>query len=119
MDVLLYLVIKALLSGVIVMLVSELGRRSPGVGALVASLPLLSILALVWLWRDAGDTERLAAQAQSTFWYVLPSLPMFLVLPVLLRGGTPFWLALGLCIILTAGLYIAMTALLSRFGYRL
>jgi hypothetical protein len=51
-------------------------------------LPLLSILAFIWLWRDTADTERIAALAQSTFWFVLPTLPMFLVLPVLLRSGS-------------------------------
>jgi hypothetical protein len=60
------------------------------------SLPLVSVLAFIWLWRDTGDTVRIAALAQSTFWFVLPSLPMFLVLPVLLRSGAGFWLSLAL-----------------------
>src|SRR4051794_26406859 len=101
----LYLVVKALLSGVIVMIVSEIAKRSPALGALVASLPLVSVLGMIWLWRDTGDRERLAAHAQSTFWYVLPSLPMFLVLPLMLRHGAPFWLALGANVVLTALLY--------------
>ncbi|HTI66282.1 MAG TPA: DUF3147 family protein [Caulobacteraceae bacterium] len=114
-----YLILKALLSGAIVMIVSEVARRSPPVGALVASLPLISILGMIWLWRDTSDTERLAAHSQATFWYVLPSLPMFLVLPALLRAGMSFWVALALCVVLTAGLYVAMAAALGRFGYRL
>ncbi len=73
----LYLVLKALLSGVIVMAVSEIARRSPAFGALVVSLPLVSLLAILWLWRDTGDTARIANHAEATFWYVLPSLPMF------------------------------------------
>lgn len=87
----LYLIVKAALSGVIVAAVSEIAKRSPGFGALVASLPLVSILAMIWLWRDTGDAERIAALAQSTFWLVLPSLPLFLVLPLLLRHGLTFW----------------------------
>jgi hypothetical protein len=114
-----YLAFKALLSGVIIMIISELAKRSPPLGALVASLPLVSVLGMIWLWRETADVERLATHAQATFWYVLPSLPMFLVLPALLRGGMSFWLAMGLCVLLTAGLYLAMTALLGRFGYRL
>ena len=74
-----YLLIKAALSGIIVMAVSEVARRSPGLGGLIASLPLISILAMIWLWQDTADTERIAAQSQATFWFVLPSLPMFLV----------------------------------------
>ena len=115
----LYLVLKSLLSGVIVMIVSEVSKRSPGLGALVVSLPLVSVLAMIWLWRDTGDAERLAAHSQATFWYVLPSLPMFLVLPILLRHGVGFWPALAACLALTVGLYAAMAAILGWFGYRL
>ena len=91
----LYLVIKALLSGVIIMAVSEIARRSPAVGALVVSLPLVSLLAIIWLWRDTKDVTRIADHAEATFWYVIPSLPMFLVLPWMLRGGVAFWVALA------------------------
>ena len=115
----LYLVMKAVLSGVIVMMVSEIAKRSPAFGALVASLPLVSVLGMLWLWRDTGDRERLAAHAQSTFWYVLPSLPMFLVMSLLLRHGVSFWVALTVCIGLTAGLYLLTAAALRRFGYNL
>ena len=68
-----YLLIKAAVSGIIVMAVSEVARRSPGLGGLIASLPLVSILAMIWLWQDAADTERVAAQSETTFWFVLPS----------------------------------------------
>lgn len=111
-----YLIIKAAMSGIIVMLVSEIARRSPGLGGLVASLPLISVLAIIWLYRDTGDVERIAAHAQSTFWYVLPSLPMFLVLPVMLRSGVEFWLSLLACCLLTMALYALTIWLLSRFG---
>ena len=77
----LYPILKALLSGIIIMAVSEIAKRSPAFGALVASLPLVSVLAIIWLWRDTVDTARIADHAEATFWYVLPSLPMFLVFP--------------------------------------
>jgi hypothetical protein len=114
-----YLIIKAALSGILVLVVSEVARRSPGVGGLIASLPLVSILAIIWLWRDTSDVERIARHAQGTFWFVLPSLPMFLVLPPLLRHGTPFWLALGACIILTMTLYGVTVWLLPKVGITL
>jgi hypothetical protein len=114
-----YLILKALLSGIIIAVVSEVARRSPGIGALVVSLPLLSILAIMWLWRDTGDTERIAAHAEATFWYVLPSLPMFLALPAMLRAGIGFWLALILSCALTVALYSAMVALGPRLGLKL
>lgn len=113
------LVVKALLSGFIVMIVSELAKRSPPLGALVASLPLVSVLGMIWLWRETANTERLAAHSQATFWYVLPSLPMFLVLPLLLRNGVSFWIAMGICVVMTSMLYLAMAGVLARFGYRL
>ena len=86
-----YFIVKCLLSGLIIAIVSEVARRSPVLGALVVSLPLVSLLGILWLWRDTGDIERIADHAQSTFWYVLPSLPMFLVLPAMLRAGAGFW----------------------------
>lgn len=114
-----YLIVKALVSGVIVAVVSEVAKRFPGFGALIASLPLVSILAIIWLWRDTGDRLRIAEHAQATFWFVLPSLPMFLVFPVLLRAGMNLWLALALSSVLTIGLYFAMVLVLQRFGIRL
>jgi hypothetical protein len=114
-----YILAKAAISGVLVALASEIARRSPGFGALVASLPLVSILGMMWLWRDTHEPERLAAHAGATFWYVLPSLPMFLVIPALLRRGVHFWSALALGCALTVGLYLAMTWAGPRFGLRL
>lgn len=114
-----YLVAKALLSGVIVAAVSEVSKRYPGFGGLIASLPLVSVLGMMWLWRDTGDVERMAAHAEGTFWFVLPSLPMFLLIPALLRKGVAFWPSLAVGCALTVGLYVLMTWLGPRFGLRL
>lgn len=112
----LYLIVKAALSGLIVMAVSEIAKRSPAFGALVASLPLVSVLAMIWLWRDTGDGGRIAAHAEATFWLVLPSLPMFLVLPALLRHGVGFWPALLASCLLTVALYLVTVWLLAKSG---
>jgi hypothetical protein len=112
-------VLKALLSGIIVAIVSEVAKRSPALGALIVSLPLVSILSILWLWGETGDRLRIADHAQATFWYVLPSLPMFLLLPTLLRGGMSFWVALSLSAALTIVLYLAMVWILGQFGVRL
>lgn len=114
-----YLLLKAVLSGILVVIVSEIARRSPGIGALIASLPLISVLAVIWLWRDTGDVERIASHLHSTFWYVLPSLPMFLVMPMLLRSGMPFWPSLAYSCALTIALYLGMAWLLPKFGITL
>lgn len=112
----LYGAIKALLSGLLIATISETAKRSPAFGALIASLPLISVLAMIWLWRDTHDSERIATQAQATFWYVLPSLPMFLVLPALLRSGMHFYMALALSCAMTAILYLLMVWILKQFG---
>ena len=115
----LYLAAKAAISGIIVAAASEPARRSPALGALIVSLPLTSLLALVWLWHDAGDSERVAALAQSTFWYVLPTLPMFLLMPLLLRHGAGFWVTLAAGCALTVALYLVTVWILAKFGVAL
>jgi hypothetical protein len=112
----LYLVIKAALSGLVVMAASEIAKKNPAIGALVVSLPLVSILGILWLWRDTGDSERIAAHAEATFWLVLPTLPMFLVLPALLRYGMGFWTSLGASCALTVALYLATIWALPKLG---
>lgn len=115
----LYLLIKAALSGVLIALASEVARRFPGLGALIVSLPLVSILAMLWLWRDTHDPVRMAAHAEATFWFVLPSLPMFLLIPAMMRQGVSFWLSLSAGCVLTIALYLAMVWLGPRFGIKL
>jgi hypothetical protein len=119
MDAVLYLIAKAAVSGVLVMAISEIARRSPTVGALVAALPLVSLLAILWLWFDTRDTARIASLAEGTFWLVLPSLPMFLALPALLRAGVAFWVALVASVALTVGLYLLTVWLLPKLGIEL
>ena len=115
----LYLFLKAALSGVLVAGISEIARRYPGWGGLVASLPLTSLLAMIWLWRDSHDSERVAALAGSTFWFILPSLPMFLVLPALLRSGMNFWAALLLSVAGTLAFYACWFWAAPKVGIKL
>jgi hypothetical protein len=112
----LYLAFKAALSGIIIAVVSEVAARRPGFGALIVSLPLVSILAIIWLWRDTGDVARISAHAEATFWLVLPTMPMFLVFPALLRAEVDFWIALGASCLLTVALYFVTILLLPKFG---
>ncbi len=119
MRAMLYLLIKAGLSGIIVAAVSEIGRRYPGWGGLVASLPLTSLLAMIWLWRDVGDSEKVAQLSSSAFWFVLPSLPLFAVLPLLLRSGVGFWLSMAIVVVMTLALYAVWFWVAPKFGIRL
>ncbi len=110
---------KALLAGVIIAAIAEIGRRLPAMGALIASLPLISILGMIFLWHARPDAENMAVHAQATFWFVLPSLPMFLLIPVLLRQGYGFWFALAAGCVLTIALYLLMVQFGPRLGIRI
>ena len=110
---------KALLSGVLIVAIAEIGKRLPTMGALVASLPLVSVLGMIWIWSESRDPQRLAVHANATFWFVLPSLPMFLLIPALLRRGWDFWPSLIAACLLTMALYALMAWAGPRFGLRL
>lgn len=115
----LYLFTKAVVSAVVIVVVSETARRNPGTGALIASLPLISVLGMIWLWRDTKDIALMTEHSAATFWYVLPSLPMFLVIPVLLKRGVGFWPALVAGCVLTITLYSAMIWAGPKIGLKL
>lgn len=115
----LYLLIKAAISGVIVAAVSEIGRRYPTWGGLVASLPLTSLLAMIWLYRDSHEPARVAELSMSTFWFLLPSVPMFVTLPLLIRAGVPFWVSMALVVIGTMALYAGWFWAAPRLGIKL
>lgn len=111
--------IRAILSGIIIALIAYVGKKAPATGALIASLPLISILGMIWLWRDTGDSKLLADHAEATFYFVIPSLPMFLLIPWMLRSGFGFWQALGAGIVLTVMLYLTTAILAARVGVRI
>ena len=113
------LALRALLSGIIIAIVSVVSRRYPGLGALIASLPLISVLGMIWLWNDRPDAENMARHAEATFYYVIPSLPMFLLIPALLRRGISFAPALITGCVLTILLYLLTVAIATRMGIRL
>jgi len=115
----LYTAIKVLLTAVLVVAISETAKRSTLLGGIVASLPLTSVLAFVWLYGETGDTGKIASLSVSIFWYVLPSLVLFIALPMLLGRGIDFWLSLLIASALTFAAYLLMTALLARFGVTL
>ena len=112
----LYLLVKALVSAMLIVAASETAKRYPGAGALISSLPLVSVLGMIWLWRDKPDVGNMASHAEATFWYVIPSLPMFLAIPALLRHGVGFWAALAAGCVLTMALYSLLAWLGPRFG---
>ena len=109
---------KTLITALVVVAVAEIGKRSTFWAAVIASLPLISILAFIWLYIDTGNTQRIAELSHSVFWLVLPSLTLFLVLPALLRSGVSFWLSLVLACGATAAAYSIVIWGLGWFGIR-
>lgn len=112
-------IIKLFLTAGIIVVISEVSKRLPLLGSLIASLPLISVLGMVWMYGETKDLIRIADHAEGTFWYVIPSLPMFLLMPFLLRKGISFPAALSAGIALTGVLYFLMTKVLAKFGMNL
>ena len=106
----------AIISGILIALASEIARKYAGIGALIASLLLVSVLCMIWLWHGSHDPARLANHAQATLWFVAPSLPMFVVIPMLLRTGYGFLPALGMGCVITILLYLVVVWLGPRLG---
>lgn len=107
------LVIKYALTSLVVVTVSEVAKRSDKLGALISSLPFVTFMVMIWMYLEKQSREKIAAHAGYTFWYVLPTMPMFLLLPWLLHRGTNFWVALLLAALLTFACFY-LTALLAR-----
>lgn len=114
-----FLITKALLSGGLIVAISELAKRNNTAASIVHSLPLLSLFALIWLYSDTRDTALVSRHMLGTFWFVLPTLPMFLAVPWLLRSGWHFWPALAASGLLTVALYFLSMRLLKIAGVNL
>jgi hypothetical protein len=114
-----YYITKIVVSTVLVVLVSESARRSSLMGAILASVPIVSVLAMIWLYSETRDVAQVAALARSVVWLVIPSLVLFVVLPVLLGRGHGFYLSLGLSIVATVAAYFSMIVAARFLGFRL
>jgi hypothetical protein len=113
----LYFILKAAVSGILIAVISEVARRYPSFGGLIASLPLVSLIAIIWLWNDSGgDRALVAGHAHATLWFVVPSLPFFLVLPAMLERNINFWLALLIASAMTIILYLIAIWFAGRLG---
>ncbi len=109
-------VAKVAVSATVIVAVSEIAKRSTALAALLASLPLTSLLAFIWLHIDGTDPQKIAELSAQVFWLVIPSLVFFVILPLLLHRGTGFWLSLTVAALATAACYLAMLPVIRRFG---
>ena len=112
-------VIKLLISSGVIVLVSEIAKKNTYLGGLMASIPLVSVLSMVWLYIDTKDIESVRNLSNSILWMIIPSISLFISLPILLRSGIGFYLSIFLSIIITIGCYGMTILLLSRFGIEL
>ena len=113
-----WIIIKYLLTASVVVLVSEFAKRSDKLGGLVAALPMITFLTLIWLYVENQSTEKIANHAWYTFWYVVPTLPMFLAFPFLLpRIG--FWPTMGTSVVITLVCFVLFALVVKRFGIEL
>jgi hypothetical protein len=109
--------LKIALSALLIWGISEISRRNTSLAALLASLPLISLLAMIWMYHDTHDVARIAAFSWSVIWYVVPSLILFALLPPLLtRWNVPFYAALFLASAATVAGFFIMKAILKQFG---
>jgi len=114
--VMIYYAIKIFISASLIVLISEIAKRSTGFAALVASLPLTSLLAFVWLGVEGAEAEKIAELSSQIFWLIVPSLVLFPLLAVLLRAGTNLWVSLAVASAATALAYLALLPVLKKFG---
>ena len=115
-------ILKYLITAGLVVLISEVARRSDRIGALISALPMVTVLAMTWMFfelKGHQQTEKIANHAWYTFWYVIPTLPMFLLMPWMLRKGIHYgWCLLASCL-LTAVLFVMTAWIMKRFGVEL
>lgn len=114
-----YYLIKIAITTILIVLISEVAKRSSFAGAILTSIPLISVLAMTWLYIDTKDISKISNLSISVFWLVIPSLALFLALPLLLKQGLNFYLSMGISIGLTVGCYWLMITALGYFGVEL
>lgn len=113
------LITKYAVTALVIVLVSELAKRSDKLGALISSLPFVTIMVMIWLYLEKQGSQKIGNHAYYTFWYVIPTLPMFLVMPWLMAKGLNFWLALVICAAITIICFLLTAVLAKRFGVNL
>ncbi|MEW6144289.1 MAG: DUF3147 family protein [Thermodesulfobacteriota bacterium] len=112
----LYIIIKTVLTAAVIVGVSEIGKRHTAFAAMLAALPLTSLLAMLWLYADTKDAGRIADLSISIFWLVLPTLLFFLILPWMLRHSFNFWVSMAASSGVMIAFYLAYAALGRKLG---
>jgi len=113
-----YLIFKYAVTSFLVVLISEVAKRSDKLGGLIAALPLVTVLVLFWLYFEKQSVEKIANHAWYTFWYVIPTLSMFLVFPYIIKHHG-FWMAIIISIVVTILSFVIFANIIRKFGIKL
>lgn len=108
--------LKVLITAFIILFVNKIQLFSDKLSALLIALPITSLLAMIWMWQHGQPSSKIAGHAEGTFWFVLPTLPMFLIFPWMLRQGWAFWPSLAANCIITAVFFWVTVIFLRKFG---
>ena len=111
-------IIKILISSGIILLVSEIAKKDNLFGSLIASIPLVSVLSMIWLYVDTNDINKVKALANGILWMIVPSMSLFIVLPILINYGIKFYLSLTISILVTMVCYLLTIFIMNYFGFR-
>jgi len=111
-----YYIVKVTITTSLIVAISEISKRSSLIGAILASIPLVSVLAMIWLFVDTKDVGKVSELSSQVFWMVLPSLALFILLPILLRSGMNFYVSMGISLAVTAICYGIMVVILRNFN---
>ena len=117
--IMIYYLSKIAITVLLVIAIAEISKRSTLMGGILASVPLVSVLAMIWLYMDIRDVQKVAALSTSVFWLVIPSLALFLVLPIMLKKGINVSVSISVALTVTVACYFGMTGILVKFGVKL
>ena len=110
--------IKVFISSAIIVLVSEIAKRDSLLGGLVASIPIISVLSMIWLYIDTSDIDKVKTLANGILWMIFPSISLFIVLPILINCGIKFYLSLTISILTTMVCYLLTISFMNYFGFK-
>ena len=110
--------IKVFISSAIIVLVSEIAKKDNIIGGLIASIPIVSVLSMIWLYIDTNDIDKVKALANGILWMIFPSMSFFIVLPILINCGIKFYLSLTISILITMVCYLSTISFMNYFGFK-
>jgi len=114
-----YFITKLIITALLIVLISEIAKRSSLMGALLAAIPLVSILAMTWMYVDTNDSSSAVEFSNRIVWLIAPSMTLFIAFPLLIKKGLGFYLSMGISIMLTIFAYYSVIFILEKFGIKL